>query len=289
MVRLPNVIRDFDPTWEDVPDPSPDTVIINRGGRIYAIGQIAKLMHGKSAFDKGKLAMLGDSIFAALEPNYCQSILRVENLSIAVPDTRSPEAIAAGKALVGTHEYTRNGVALIATIAKVTLIEETTAAYRYAMANNLYQWKKSVNGVIDFGGGTCSGRLYSADGLMLREASITLPGTNAMAQAIQARLLKITGYSANLGQIMDGIEDGSYRLGFAGDTFVSHFASCRDSWLDNIRSNAVAQWKPYQNDLAEVLLVGGSALLATSFEERTKGRYKVAANPQDLTILGMAV
>ena len=201
MIRLPNVIRDFDISWEDVPAPSDDTAIIEREGRIYAIGQAAKTMHGRSAFDKGKLSMMQDSIFAALEPSYGQSILRVEDLKIAVPDTRSEEAKAESQKLQGTFEYTRNGQALIATIARVTLIEEATAAYNYGIENGLYQWSDAINGVIDFGGGTSSGRLYSPDGLMLREASITLPGTNQLAQSIQARLLKETDASTRLGKL----------------------------------------------------------------------------------------
>ena len=269
MVRLPNVIRDFDASWEDVPSPSTDTAIIERDGRIYAIGQAAKTMHGKAAFDKGKLSMMFDSIFAALEPAYGQSILRVENLKIAVPDTRSEEAKAESQKLQGTFEYTRNGQALITTIARVTLIEEATAAYNYGTKNGLYQWSDAINGVIDFGGGTSSGRLYSPDGLMLGEASITLPGTNQLAQSIQARLLKETAVSADLSAVMDGIESGSYRIGRNGATFVSHFASARDLWLDDIRSKASAQWSQYLNDLGEVLLVGGSASLAVDLEERS--------------------
>jgi hypothetical protein len=287
MVRMPNVIRDFDTSWEDVPQPSSDTIIVERDGRIYAIGTVAKTLKGKAAFDKGKLSMMFDSVFAALEPSYGQSILRVENLKIAVPDTRNAEAIAESKKLQGTFEYTRNGQDLIATIAKVTLIEEATAAYNYGIQNGLYQWTDAINGVIDFGGGTSSGRLYTADGLMLREASITLPGTNALAQTIQARLLKETGTSADLSAVMDGIESGSYQIGRNGATFVTHFASARDSWLDDIRSKASAQWTSYLNDLGEVLLVGGSASLASELEQRTEGRFKVAANPQDITILGM--
>jgi hypothetical protein len=289
MIRLPNVIRDFDPSWEDVPAPSRDTVIIEREGRIYAIGTAAKLMHGKAAFDKGKLGMMFDSIFAALEPVPGQSILRVENLKIAVPDTRNNEAITESKKLEGTFEYSRNGHAVITTVAKVTLTEEATAAYRYGTQNGLYQWDDAINGVIDFGGGTSSGRLYSPDGLMLREAAVILPGTNALAQAIQARLLKETGTSADIGAIMDGIENGSYQIGRNGASFVTHFASCRDLWLDDIRSKASAQWSPYLNDLGEVLLVGGSACLAESLEQRTKGRFKVAVQPQDVTILGMGL
>jgi molecular chaperone DnaK (HSP70) len=286
---MPNVIRHFDTSWEDMPQPSSDTAVIERDGKTYAIGTVAKTMKGRSAFDKGKLSMMFDSVFAALEPAHGQSILRVENLKIAVPDTRNAEAIAESKKLVGTFEYCRNGQPLIATIAKVTLIEEATAAYNYGIQNNLYQWTDAINGVIDFGGGTSSGRLYTADGLMLREASITLPGTNALAQAIQARLLKETGTSADLSQVMDGIENSSYQIGRNGATFITHFASARDSWLDDIRSRASAQWSAYLNDLGEVLLVGGSASLATSLEERTKKRFKVASNPQDITILGMGV
>jgi len=289
MVRLPNVIRDFDASWEDVPSPSADTTIIEREGRIYAIGQAAKTMKGKAAFDKGKLGMMFDSIFAALEPSYGQSILRVENLKIAVPDTRNQDAINESKKLQGTFEYTRSGQAIITTIAHVTLIEEATAAYNYGVKTNLYQWLDAINGVIDFGGGTSSGRLYTSDGLMLREASITLPGTNQLAQSIQARLLKETGTSADLSAIMDGIESGSYQVGRNGASFVTHFASTRDLWLDDIRSKAISQWNPYLNDLGEVLLVGGSASLAASLEERTKGRFKVANQPQDITILGMGL
>ncbi len=289
MIRLPNVIREFDPSWEDVPAPAADTVILKRDSTLYAVGTTAKTMKGKSAFDKGKLSMMQDSVFAALEPSYGQSILRVENLKIAVPDIRNGEAIAQSQKLQGTFEYTRNGQDVITTIAKVTLIEEATAAYNYGVKNDLYQWLDAINGVIDFGGGTSSGRLYSPDGLMLREASITLPGTNQLAQMIQARLLKETSTSADLSAIMDGIESGSYQIGRNGASFITHFASARDLWLDDIRSKAISQWNPYLNDLGEVLLVGGSATLATSLEERTQGRFKVAANPQDITILGMAL
>ena len=289
MIRMPNVIREFDPSWEDVPALSAETVIIKRDGILYAVGTAAKTMKGKSAFDKGKLSMMFDSVFAALEPSYGQSILRVENLKIAVPDTRNQDAIAESKKLQGTFEYSRNGQALIATIARVTLIEEATAAYLYGTKNGLYQWSDAINGVIDFGGGTSSGRLYGPDGLMLREASITLPGTNQLAQSIQARLLKETAVSADLSAIMDGIESGSYRIGRNGASFVTHFASTRHSWLDDIRSKAISQWNPYLNDLGEVLLVGGSASLAASLEERTKGRFKVANQPQDITILGMGL
>jgi hypothetical protein len=168
-------------------------------------------------------------------------------------------------------------------------LKKSTAAYRYGCDNGLFQWDDAVNGIIDFGGGTSSGRLYSAEGVNLRDASITLPGTNKLAQAIQARLLKETGISTDLSKVMDAIENGTFQIGRNGPSFITVFDSCRDAWIDDIRTSATAAWQPYLSDLGEVLLVGGSASLAESMQHRTKGRFKVVDRPQDITVLGMGL
>lgn len=287
ITRLASVVRDFDLGFEDYPQSSETTVVIERDKRIYAIGSLAKSLKGKAAFDKGKLQMMADLVFAALEPNPGSNILRVENLMIAVPDTRHDEAIKAVKSLEGTFDYKRNGKDLIVTIVKATAIEEAAAAYRYGIKHGLYQWVGAINGVIDFGGGTSSGRLFTPEGMAIREASITLPGTNALGHSIQARLLKATGQSVDVGSILDGIENQSYTTGHNGISFADCFDSCVEQWLDDIRSTARGQWHSYLSDLGEVLLVGGSAPLATAIEQSTGGRFKIAPNPQDITILGM--
>jgi hypothetical protein len=289
VVRVASVIRDFDLSFEDAPEPNTGTIVIERDKRIYAVGSLAKSLKGKAAFDKGKLAMMQDLVFTALEPNPGTNIIRIENLLIAVPDTRNADAISAVKALEGTHEYTRNGKPLIATISKTTAIEEATAAYRYGIKNGLYQWLGAINGVIDFGGGTSSGRLYAPDGTPIREASITLPGTNALGHSIQARLLKATGQSVDIASILDGIESGTYTTGQNGVNFKPQFDACVSTWLDDIRTAARGQWTGFFSDLGEVLLVGGSAPLATAIEEATNQRFKIAPNPQDITIKGMAL
>jgi hypothetical protein len=289
LVRAASVVRDFDLSFEDAPEPNASTIVIERGNRIYAVGSLAKTLKGKAAFDKGKLSMMADLVFAALEPNPGLDIIRIENLLIAVPDTRNAEAISAVKALEGTYEYKRNGKQLIATISKATAIEEATAAYRYGIKNGLYQWTDAINGVIDFGGGTSSARLYTPDGMSIREASITLPGTNALGHAIQARLLKATGQSVDVASILDGIESKTYTTGRNGVSFKAQFDSCVAEWLDGIRTNARGQWSAYLAELGEVLLVGGSASLAGALEESTNGRFKIAPQPQDITIKGMAL
>lgn len=290
LIRLPHVIRSFDTSWEELPKVSDKTSVITFKGCTYAVGVGAKSQPGfKTAFEHGKFNLLIATVFAALEPVDGQTSFRVENLHIAVPDVRIQETKDACKKLCGTHEFTRNGQDLIVTIANVKLVEEATAAYNYGVHNGLYQWTDAVNGVIDFGGGTSSGRLYSEDGTNLRDASITLPGTDALARTIQARLLKDTGYSADLGQIMDGIENGSFRIGRNGESFDHVFPTICESWLNNIRTQAINKWSAYRSDLGEILMVGGSASLAKSLEEKTQGRLKMVANPQDVTILGMSL
>ncbi|MBD1841831.1 hypothetical protein H6F89_00070 [Cyanobacteria bacterium FACHB-63] len=288
ITRLASVVRDFDLEFEDCPQSSETTVVIERDKRIYAVGALAKTLKGKAAFDKGKLQMMADLVFAALEPNPGSNILRVENLLVAVPDVRNDEAIRAVKSLEGTFDYKRNGRELIVTIAKATAVEEAAAAYKYGIKHGLYQWTGAINGVIDFGGGTSSGRLFAPEGTAVREASITLPGTNALGHSIQARLLKATGQSVDVGAILDGIENQSYTTGHNGVSFAAYFDSCVSEWLDNIRSMARGQWQSYLSDLGEVLLVGGSAPLAGAIEQSTGGRFKIAPAPQDITVLGMS-
>lgn len=293
IVRLPSVVREFDLSFEDYPQANDSTIVIEHNGikskRLYAVGSLAKSLKGKAAFDKGKLELMQDLVFAALEPNASQSILRVENLLIGVPDTRNAESTSAVKSLEGTHDIIRNGKPLVVTIAKATAIEEATAAYRYGIKNRLYQWTDATNGVIDFGGGTSSGRLYTPEGTPIRAASITLPGTNALGHAIQSRLLTATGQSVDIGSILDGIESGTYCTGRNGISFADYFETCRSQWLDDIRTVARGQWSSYLPDLGEVLLVGGSAPLATALEEKTNRRFKIASQSQDITVLGMGL
>jgi len=46
MIRMPNVIREFDPSWEDVPLPSAETVIIKRDGILYGCDLYLILLEG---------------------------------------------------------------------------------------------------------------------------------------------------------------------------------------------------------------------------------------------------
>jgi hypothetical protein len=67
------------------------------------------------------------------------------------------------------------------------------------------------------------------------------------------------------------------------------FPKCRDAWLEEIRATLRTAWSQYFNEVGEVLIIGGSAPLAKPIEESTKGRFKVAPNPQTISLLGMVM
>ncbi len=88
---------------------------------------------------------------------------------------------------------------------------------------------------------------------------------------------------------MDAIADRSYKVGVSGANFAHLFEKCRDTWLEEIRATLRTAWSQYFAEVGEVLVIGGSAPLAQPIEESTKGRFKVAQNPQTISIRGMSV
>ena len=86
---------------------------------------------------------------------------------------------------------------------------------------------------------------------------------------------------------MDAIASGSFTIGTSGINFANLFSKCRSAWLDEIRAKLRTKWGQYFAEIGEVLIVGGSAPLATSIEESTNGRFRIAPNPQTIGILGM--
>jgi TRAP-type mannitol/chloroaromatic compound transport system substrate-binding protein len=88
---------------------------------------------------------------------------------------------------------------------------------------------------------------------------------------------------------MDAIADGSFQVGVSGTKFAHLFEKCRDAWIEEIRTALRTAWGQYFNQVGEILIIGGSAPLAKPIEEATKGRFKVAPNPQNISIMGMVL
>ena len=123
----------------------------------------------------------------------------------------------------------------------------------------------------------------------MREADAILPGTFDLARKIATRIQHEFSATLALSLIMDGIEDGSYQLGTTGYSFAAAFESARDEWLADIKGQIENRWGRWLPNLGEVLIIGGSAPIAYPLQEATKGRFKIAPNPQTISIVGMSV
>jgi len=253
----------------------------------FVIGAEAQSQKGTPAFEVNKVELAKHFIYATLEPSAAQSTVVIECLRIALPDARNLENVALLKELEGVYEFIRNGKHIVASVRNVEPVDETRPAYRYAKENGLFQSPKSLNGILDLGGGTGIGRLYSPSGSLNRQADVIVPGTYALAEKIDAALLPTTGFSQDLGLIMDAIENGTFTIGTSGIAFADLFEKCRNTWLEDIRGKLRTKWGQYFSEIGEVLIIGGSAPLAAPIQESTNGRFKVAANPQTMSIKGM--
>lgn len=253
----------------------------------FILGAEAQIQKGIPAFQVNKIELAKHLIYAALEPMPGENTVIIDCLRVALPDARSQTNLALLQELATTYEFIRNGQRIYASVRKVEPVDETRPAYHYARENGLFRSLKNVNGILDLGGGTAIGRLYSPSGSLNRLADVNVPGTFALAQKINAQLLPVTGASQDLSLIMDAIQNGTFVIGTSGVSFADIFEKCRESWIEEIRGTLRTAWGSYFAEIGEVLIVGGSAPLAKPIQDATKGRFKVAPNPQTISIKGM--
>ena len=288
---IPSFVKILEP-WEDA-EPCQNSVLVelfDKHGHCetrFIIGAEAQALKGKPAFEFDKIELAKFLMFAALEPNMGQDTLIIESLRVALPDSRHRENVKRLGELANTYEFTRNGERVYATVRSVQPVDETKPAFRYARANGLFKSPKSVNGVLDLGGGTSIARLYSPSGSVMRELDLNVPGTFDLARRINAALMPTTGQTQDLSLIMDGIKDKTFVIGTSGISFTHLFEKCCNSWLEYIRAKLRVTWGNHFAEIGEVLIIGGSAPLAAPIEESTKGRFRVAPNSQEISIRGM--
>ena len=290
---IPSFVKLLEP-WEDA-EPCENSVLVelfDKHGHTesrFIIGSEAQILKGKPAFEFDKIDLAKYLMFAALEPNIGQSTLIIECLRVALPDSRHRENVKRLGELANTYEFTRNGERVYSTVRNVQPVDETKPAYVFARANGLFKSPKSVNGVLDLGGGTAIGRLYTPSGSAIRGADVNVPGTFELASRINAALMPTTGQTQDFSLIMDAISDGSLTIGTTGISFAHCFEKCRDSWLEDIRAKLRVTWGKHFAEIGEVLIIGGSAPLAKPIEEATKGRFRVCPDPQTISIRGMVL
>lgn len=284
---IPSIIKNL-ADWEEA-EADQSSIVIEFQGQRYVVGELAKHLGGRPVFERDKCELALLLALVALEPNPGQNVVSINELLIALPDKRQAENLKALQRLETTHEFIRNGQHVVASVRKVQAVDETAGAYALARRHGLLRDPSRTNGIIDFGGGTSIARLYTPTGTLNRKADRILPGTADLASQIDAALLSKTGASQDLGLIMDGIADGSFEIGTTGINFEAIFQGLRDEWLNEIRDRIKRSWVEYLPKIGEVLMIGGSAPLASPLEVASKGRFKIAPHSQLFNLKGMEV
>ena len=290
---IPSCIKMLEDWEEAQPDNKSILIeVLNNSGDMserFIIGEEAQRQKGVSAFTGNKCEMARRLVYAALEPLPGTNTVIFDYLRVALPDARNAENVKLIKELANTYYFRRNGETIHASVREVEPVDETRPAYRLACAKNLYKSLKYINGVLDLGGGTGIGRLYSPSGNLMRQADVIVPGTFQLAKKIDSALMPTTNQSQDLSQVMDAIADGSFQVGVSGAKFAHLFEKCREAWIEEIRATLRTAWSQYFDQVGEILIIGGSAPLAKPIEEATRGRFKVAQNAQNISIMGMVL
>ena len=273
--------------WEDG-EPDSHSYIATIEKKRYAIGRLAQELGGKPAFEEGKADLAHLLVLPAIAIS-AGSPTRIEQLVIPTPDSRNRAVIQQLKKLENTLDFTLNGVDQVVSIRQVKTVDECRGAYLLAKAQKIWKFPAHTNGVVDFGGGTAIARLFTPSGVLIREADVVLPGTYALAQKLAAALLPVLGQTPDLGLLMDAIAEGVYLYGTSGVNFAEQFRSVQQDWISEIRNKLKLAWNTHMSNLGEVLVVGGSAPLLAPLCDASKGRFKIAPQPQFFSLYGLTL
>jgi len=291
---LPSWHKDLE-EW-DTPKPDENSAIVTYlngdntelAGHSWAVGVVAQDLGGTPTFELEKVFLAPKLFLAMIEGIPGINQVTLNRLVCSLPnDLQLDKVDALIDGLTGTHNIIRNRQSMSVEIHQVEVEPETLGAYKYALANRLFKYAR-VNGILDLGGKTGIGQLYTKNGTLIRESRVIVEGTYRLAQMIARHPILIAqDMTPNLSLIMDAIADGSLIYGTTGISFADKFPGYVSQWLYGIRNKLKIAWTPWLADLGEVVMVGGSAHLATSLAEQTEGRFKIADQPQYCGVMGM--
>lgn len=254
----------------------------------WVIGHLAQDLGGSPTFESEKAFLAPKLVLAMLEGGDTMPHIVVERLVCALPNELQTEKVdAIVKGLVGNHRIKRNGEAVTIDIVNVEVQPETLGAFKWLLSQKLFQYAR-INGVLDLGGKTGIGQLYTKNGTLIRESRLIVGGTYQLAQLVaQHPTLIRQDTTPNLSLIMDAIADDSLKYGTTGISFADKFPQYVSQWLEDVRNKLKIGWAKWLPELGETIIVGGSAALAKPIVEQTGGRFKIAPQPQFCGVLGM--
>lgn len=265
-------------------------VEINEGTGVtrYIIGEAAQL-EGRSNIQFGDKINQMKYFFLATLPPVAQ--LEIEQLLIAVPDARLQQHQSVIDNIVGTHEYRRNGRDQSVTVKSVKLVDESKAAYLYALNNNLFALPADVNAVWGIGGVQFGGSLFRNRGEMLQRYNVVLDrGTFTLATEIAAAKKATSETNLNLDQIMDAIENKTF-VTYSGVDFSDIFERCANKWLTSSINEVRSFWKEQANNIRQTVVVGGSAEHAKAYRKslppEMQARIVIAPDFANAVVLGL--
>lgn len=257
-------------------------------GKRWVIGKAAQDLAGQATFEGEKAELAPYLVLPMIQPVEQQSSIVIERLVCCLPNHRQQEkAETIQTALIGLHQYRRNGELLTVQVRSVVVEPETLGAYRYCLSQRLFQYARP-NGILDLGGKTGIAQIYTANGSSPADGRVIVPGSFDLAlRCTKHPELQRLDFSPNLTLIMDAIATGTYLYGTTGISFADQFPQYREAWIADIRNKLKIGWAKWLPDLGEVVIVGGSASLAESLIEATKGRFKRCDRAPFANVIGM--
>jgi hypothetical protein len=292
---LPSWYKDLE-QW-DTPLTDKNSVIIqylkgdnaNLIKQSWVVGHIAQDLGGNPTFESEKAFLAPKLVLSMLDAGGGPQHVVVERLVCALPNELQEDKVTAiVKGLIGTHQIKRNGEELKIEIQNVEVQPETLGAFKWVLAHKYFKYAR-INGILDLGGKTGIGQLYTKNGTLIRESRIIVGGTYQLAQLVtqHPQLIRLDT-TPQLSIIMDAIADNSLTYGTMDINFADQFPTYVAQWLNDIRNKLKLSWAKWLPVLGEFVIVGGSAALAKPIVEQTAGRFKVAKeNPQFCNVLGM--
>ena len=291
---LPSWHKDLE-EW-DAPIPDPNSAIIrylqgdnaNLIGKSWTVGSVAQDLGGMPTYESEKAFLAPKLILATIEKWPGVSHMIVNRLVCSLPNDLQDDKVGAMvDGLTGNHHIHRNGDAMSVEIRNVEVQPETLGAYKWALAHKLFKYAR-VNGILDLGGKTGIGQLYTKNGSLIRESRVIVEGTYQLAQLVARHPELIRqDTTPNLSSIMDAIADSSLFYGTTGVSFADRFPGYVEQWLADIRNKLKIAWSRWLPELGEVIVVGGSAPLAEKLVQDTQGRFKICDQPQYCSVMGM--
>jgi hypothetical protein len=292
---IPSIHKDLEEWDSPISDRSSVVIEYEKGissleSQRWVVGSLASDMGGQHTFLDEKAFLAQKLVLAAIEPHPDKPQIAIDRLITCLPNELQAEKVAAIKdGLTGVHSFQRNGIHVIAQIRNVEVQPETLGAYRWAVQNRIFRYARP-NAILDLGGKTSIGQVYSKNGSLIRESRLILPGTYALAQMVAKHPLLIkSDNTADLAVIMDAIANNSLAYGSTGISFKDKFPNYLNTWLTDIRNRLKIGWAKWLPELGETLIIGGSADLAIALAEQTQGRFKICPEPQMANCRGMLV